>query len=279
MARALPRLADGEQLVFFECGGSWSYIRTPKGFRASPSQGQALPLLIRCRGYGGFVRMGAVDWQEKPEQKIIVDAMIQDEYIVAGSDLSGDHWGRPAGVAALVSLYDLLTEYANVDLSRVGMFTGAGMAALAMWNSVIGPLHGKINAVAMIQAVVFLAGMFPEWRLNIMNAYDIAINTDDDLAISSLASNDPLPQTRILLSGHDAGFAKGLPKTLCVHGDKDRQVDYQENAVALTNLLNEHDVDATLETFHGKGHELHTMGEQVGKVISDFLEASLVDVA
>jgi len=112
--------------------------------------------------------------------------------------------------------------------------------------------------------------------LNIMSAYGIAINTDDDLALSSLASNDPLPQTRSLFSANDAGFAKGLPKRLCVHGDKDKQVDYQKNPVALTYLLKEHDVDCTLETFHGKGHELHTMGHQVGKVISDFFEASLV---
>ena len=78
-----------------------------------------------------------------------------------------------------------------------------------------------------------------------------------------------------MLSGHDASFAKGLPKTLCLHGDKDKQVDYHENAVTLTNLLKEHDVGSSLETFHGRGHELHTMGEQVANVISNFFDESL----
>ena len=275
MSRALPQLKDGKQLAFFKCGGSWSYIRTPIGFSSSPSQGKPVPLLIRCRGFGGYVRKGEADWQEKPEQKIVVDAMIQCGYAVAGSDLTGDHWGRPASVAALVSLYNQLAEYGNLDASRVGMFTGAGMGGMALWNSVIGPLHGKIKAVALIQAIVSMSGMFPSRRTNIKNAYGIAENTDDVPALSSLAPNDPIIQTRIFLSGRDASFAKGFPKTLFLHGDKDEQVDYHENAVTMTNLLKEHGVDCTIETFYGRGHELHTMGNQVAKVMSNFFNASI----
>ena len=276
MARVLPRLEDGEQLAFFECGGSWSYLRTPTAFISSPSRGRPIPLLIRCRGLGGFVRMDEADWQVKPEQKIVVDELVRRGYAVAGSDLSGDHWGRPAGVAENASLHNLLTEHANVDPWRIGMFTGAGMGGLALWNSVIGPLHGKIKAAVLIQAVVSLPAMFPARRINIMSAYGIAINIEDTIAIASLALNDPIGQTRSLLSSQDPTFAKGLPKTLCLHGDKDKQVDYRKNALALTLLLREHGVNSSLETFDGRGHELHTLGEQVAKIISNFFDASLI---
>jgi len=267
------KLDDGEQLAYFESGGSWCYIRTPESYKAA--RGKAVPLIIRCRGYGGFVRMGYTEWMERSGSKMTVDALVERGFAVAGSDLSGDHWGRPAGVAANVSLYNFLTENTNVDAARVGMFTGAGMGGTVLWNSVIGPLHGKVKSVVMMQAIVSLAGMFPAWRRNVMEAYSISLNTEDAVAIASLAQNDPLIQTQNLLATKGAAFARGLPEVYWLHGEKDKPVSYEANAVAMTRLLKKHGVACTLKGYKDKGHDLHLMPEEMTRLIAGFFVKTL----
>jgi hypothetical protein len=219
--------------------------------------------------------MGAAEWVDRPGSKMTVDALVDKGFAVAGSDLSGDHWGRPAGVAANVSLYNFLMDNTNVDAGRVGMFTGAGMGGTALWNSVIGPLHGKVKSVVMMQALVSLAGMFPAWRRNVMEAYGLALNTDDAVAIASLAQNDPLTQTQNLLSVKGAAFAKGLPEVYWLHGVLDKPVNYEANPVALTTLLKKHGVKCTLKGYKNKGHDLHLMPEEMTKLIAEFFVKTL----
>ena len=48
MTSSIPRLQDGEQTVYFQAGGEWCFLKTPKSY--STSNG-AVPCVIQCHGH------------------------------------------------------------------------------------------------------------------------------------------------------------------------------------------------------------------------------------
>jgi hypothetical protein len=271
MDKPLPQLKDGAQTVFFQAGGEWSFLRTPRNYKAAKGSG-AVPLILWCRGMGSYVRENDSDWMKKPPAKAIVDKLVDSGYAVAGSEMTGDHYGRPSAVAALIMLYRMMLDKANVDADKVGMYTSAGMGGTVMWLAAIGPLHGKIKGVVFAQAVASLASMLHYRKEVICKAFGMPDDTPDDVIAAATAGSDPLPQTELMLKAKGKDFVKGLPKTLLISGDKDANVIYEKNAVALHKLLTAHGADSILHPLPGVAHVLHEMLEPIPTLHADFFK-------
>ncbi|MBM3926649.1 MAG: hypothetical protein FJ320_11860 [SAR202 cluster bacterium] len=266
----MPKLKDGEQTVYFKAGGEWCFLRTPKDYRASEAAGNAVPCLIRCRGLGNFVKERESDWEKSAYHRPLIDFLVGQGYAVAGSDLTGDHWGRPSAVAANVSLYETLMENCNIDGSRVGMLNAGGRGAMVLWNTAIGPLLGKVRAVALTHAVVSLESMAPHRRELICEAYGMSKDTPLDVVVSATAGHDPLAQTRLMIQASGEAIVKSLPKVAIFHGDRDPQVPFEKNALALAKLLSDNGATVAVTGYYGMGHDLHARGEPTPQVLYDF---------
>ncbi len=142
-------------------------------------------------------------------------------------------------MAANAALYQTLMERCNIDAGRIGMLNGGGRGAMALWNSAIGPLLGKVRVVVLTHAVVSLESMAPHRRELICEAYGMPKDTPLDVVVSSTAGHDPLAQTRLMIQARGEAFVKALPKVAIFHGDRDPQVPYEKNALALAKLLSD----------------------------------------
>jgi hypothetical protein len=279
--RSLPPLSDGEQMVYFQAGGQWCYLRTPKNYKADRDSGRAVPCVIRCRGIADYVfvregtyqRFGSVEWENQAVRRTEIDELVESGMVVAGSELTGDHWGRPAAVAANCALLNSLIDKVNIDPNQVGLMTGGGMGGTVVWNSAIGPLAGRVRAVVFIQGVVSLPSMMHHrlWP-NLLEAYGLPADTPDDVAVACLEANNPITQTQLLLKAKGKTYAKSLPIALFLHGEKDPDVPYEENPVALSNLLKQYGIDFNLRTYWGRGHDLHTLGRPLAQEIREHFQ-------
>jgi hypothetical protein len=154
------QLEDGEQRVFFQAGGEWCYLWTPTSFR----QNTPIPVVIHHHGARGYVKQESVDWLET-DQKIayLTAVMAGGACAVAGSHACGDHWGNADAVAANSALYAALADCPYFDMKRVGLM-GGGLGGALVWNSVLGPLGGRVTAVVVMQAVASLAAVIREQK-------------------------------------------------------------------------------------------------------------------
>ncbi|MCH8110291.1 MAG: prolyl oligopeptidase family serine peptidase, partial [Chloroflexi bacterium] len=259
--------------VFFQAGGEWCFLRTPPGYRASPAQGNAVPCVIHCHGNRGYVRDGEAEWLDDENRSVFLRTLVDAGIAVSGSHATGNHWGTPSAVAANAALYDALVGETNVDSARMGLM-GGGLGGALVWNSATGPLAGKIRAAVLQQAVLSHDSIVRNHKFKdqLLEAYGIPADAPDDLAISSLAYNDPLNRTRLLASQNGAKTAALLPEVLFVHGDMDENILFKENPIPLSKELDAIGGAYSFQTYQGVGHATYDLGERAAKDITDFFK-------
>ena len=92
MTSSIPQLQDGEQTVYFQAGGEWCFLKTPKSY--STSNG-AVPCVIQCHGHHGYVKDGEADWLTEDFKLSFVNSLIDTGIAVASTNATGNHWGDP----------------------------------------------------------------------------------------------------------------------------------------------------------------------------------------
>jgi len=175
------QLDDGEQKVFFQAGGEWCYLWTPKTFLKN----KPTPALIHHHGARGYVRNGSADWLEDPQKTAYLRAVMgAGSVAVAASNACGDHWGNANAVAANYALFKTLVSSRLIDAGRVGLM-GGGLGGALVWNSILGPLKGLIKAVVVMQAVASLEAVIREHKFKApcLKAYGLPEDTPDDVAV------------------------------------------------------------------------------------------------
>lgn len=273
MAEAIPKLSDGEQTVFFKAGGEWCYLRTPAAFWANARSGPAVPCVVHCHGNRGYVRDGQADWLDEETKSLFVKLLVAAGIAVSGSHATGNHWGRPSAVAANGALFDALVSLVNLDKRRMGLM-GGGLGGALVWNSITGPLLGRVRAAVQQQAVLSYESVIRNHKFKgqLLEAYGVPSDTPDDLAVSTLAHNDPLNRTRLLIAQQGQRAASLLPQVLFAHGDADDNVLYQENPGALSRELDACGAKCSFQTFKGVGHATYDLREAAAKPIADFFK-------
>ena len=268
MASPIPQLKDGEQTVYFQAGGEWCFLRTPKSYKAS---GEAIPCIIQCHGHHGYVKNGEADWLTEDFKLAFVNSLIDTGVAVASTHATGNHWGRPNAVAANAALFDALLEGSNVDRERMGLW-GGGLGGALLWNSVTGPLLGHLRAVVLQQATISYESVIRnhKFKANLLEAYGLPADTPDDLAVSALSFNDPVNRTRLLVEQKGRALASALPEVLFIHGDEDENMLYQENPVRLSHLLSPLGARFSFHTFKGVGHATYQLGDTAAKVLTGY---------
>jgi hypothetical protein len=263
----IPQLEDGEQKVFFKAGGEWCYLWTPKTFlRGSP-----VPVVIHHHGARGYVKDGSADWLEDVQKVAYLKAVVAGGgCAIAGSHACGDHWGNSKAVAANKALFGALSKCLSIDASRVGLL-GGGLGGALIWNSVLGPLAGRVKAVAVMQAVASLEAVIREHKFKdvCLKAYGLPVDTPDDEAVRKIAPHDPLPRLRRLASGTP------LPRTVIYHGVRDANIPADTNAIPLAEALRRAGGDVKLELFPEVEHSVYAMGKPIEERLRAFFASSL----
>ena len=264
---SLPTLHDGEQTVYFQASGDWCYLWTPDTFRRDTP----IPVLIHHHGAGGYVREGGADWFEVDQKVGYLKAiMAATGCAVAGSHACGDHWGNACATRANGVLYEALVASSYVDPSRVGLM-GGGLGGALVWNSVLGPLAGKVKAAAVLQAVSSLEDIVRnhKFKAPLLEAFGVPVDLGDDEAVAAVAAQDPLPRLQRLPVG------TSLPRTAIYHGGKDDNVLPAANAVALAEALRRAGADVALEIFPDVDHFVYEMGQPIQDRLAAFFGAAL----
>jgi len=270
MKNSILNLVDGEQTVFFQAGEEWCFLRTPQSYRLN---GLPTPCVIQCHGNHGFVKDGSADWLCDRERLTFITALNEAGIAVASSHATGDHWGRPSAVAANAALFQMLLDETNVDEKRMGLW-GGGLGGAMLWNSITGPLLGKVKSVALQQAVISYESVIRnhEFKDQLLEAYGLPPDCDDDLAISSLQFDDPVNRTRILVEQRGQSLAELLPNVLFMHGDQDDHMPYKEHPVRLGEVMSPSGAEYTFHTFQGVGHATYALGDIAAKVLANFFK-------
>ncbi len=264
---AIQELQDGEQKVFFRAGGEWCYLWTPETFRRD----RPLPVVIHHHGFEGYVTERSADWLEEDYKVGLLRSVMRAAggCAVAGSHACGDHSGNPRSVAANAALFEALEQMPGIDMERTGLM-GGGLGGALIWNSVLGPLAGRVKAVAALQSVAsleaFIRAQRHKWM--VLAAYGLAADTPDDEAVRAVASHDPLPFLQQL------PYGTPLPRTAIYHGAVDDDVFPETHAMPLAQALKNAGADVTFELFPGVGHAVYMMGEPIQERLTAFFSSS-----
>jgi len=264
---SVPTLHDGEQIVYFQAGGDWCYLWTPETFRV----GTPVPVLIHHHGAGGYVRDGGADWFEVDQKVGYLKAIMQATgCAVASSHACGDHWGNACATQANGALVEALLASGHMDAARVGLL-GGGLGGVLVWNTVLGPLAGKVKAAAVLQAVASLGDIirYRKFKAPLLKAFGLPADLDDDAAMAAVAAQDPLPRLQRLPVG------TSLPRTAIYHGRQDNYVLPEANAVALADALRRAGADVTLEIFPEADHFVLEMGQPIQDRLAAFFGDAL----
>ena len=279
MTDNLLRLDDGAQTFFFQAGSEWCFFRTPASYLAS---GPPVACVIQCHGNSGFVTeneyaISTSDALDDEGLSVTIRTLVDAGFAVAGSHAKGSAWGRPDAVAACAALFDTLVEQTNVDANRIGML-GGGLGGSALWNAVTGPLLGRVRAAGLQQATLSFESVIRNHSFKdaLLGAWGIPSDTDDDVAVASLAGNDPLTRTRALIALRGAEEARALlPDVRFFHGDQDENMLFDENPMALAAILESCGARHSFQTYEGVGHATYAMGEPVARDIAEFFQSAL----
>jgi len=267
LVSSIPKLYDGEQKAFFQAGGEWCYLWTPRTFLKD----EPVPVVIHHHGARGYVRDGSADWLDEESKAAHLRAvMAGGRCAVAGSHACGDHWGNSGAVAANWALLEALIECPQVDATLVGL-VGGGLGGTLVWNSVLGPFADRVKAVAVMQAAASLAAVIREHKFKApcLRAYGLPGDTPDDEAVAKITAHDPLPRLQRLTSGTP------LPRTAIYHGAKDANLPPKTNAIPLAEALRKAGGDVTLELFPDVGHSIYAMGKPIEERLTSFFATSL----
>ncbi len=261
------RLEDGEQRIFFRAGGEWCYLWTPHTFSA---EGET-PVVIHHHGARGYVREGSADWLEEENKISLLRAVMEGgDCAIAGSHACGDHWGNPSAVEADMALFNALSTVPGLDMGRVGLM-GGGLGGALIWNMVIGPLSGRVKAVAVMQAVASLEAviMGRRFKAPCLRAYGLPEETSDGEAIERIRPYDPLSRLRRLTP------PAPMPRTAIYHGARDHNIPPEDHAIPLWNALKGLGGEAALELFPEVEHNVYTLGKPLEDRLRGFFRSSL----
>jgi acetyl esterase/lipase len=265
---SIMNLHDGEQKVFFRAGGEWSYLWTPGTFRRA----QPIPVVIHHHGFGGYVTEDSADWLEEDYKIGLLRAVMAAAggCAVAGSHAGGDHCGRPDAVEANHALFEALCGTLFFDADRIGLM-GGGLGGLLVWNSVLGPLSGRVKAVAVLQSVTSLEAAIraQTYKWVYLQAYGLPADMPDDDAVASVAPYDPLLRLQRL------AYGTPLPQTAIYHGAGDEDVPLEMHAIPLAEALRKAGADVTLEVFPDVEHSVYMMGRPIEARLTECFSQSL----
>ena len=273
MNQLIPPLQNGAQTVFFQAATEWCFLRTPSDYVTA---GPSIPCVIFCHGNSGYVRDGdyrvsAKDTLDDEGKSIFIRTLIDSGIAVAGSHAKGSAWGTPDSVFSYVALFHTLLNDANLDSRRMGML-GGGLGASALWGANMGPLLGKVKAVALQQAALNFESVIREqkFKADLLNAWGLPEDADDDLAVSTLAHSDPLQRIRKLVTEKGSDAPDLLPEIGFFHGDQDENLLYAANPVAMAEVLEDCGAKYLLKTYKGIGHATYEHGQPVADDIKSF---------
>lgn len=261
---SVPKLSDGEQMVYFKAGSEWCYLWTPKGFKA---KGKA-PVLMHHHGAGGYVREGEADWPDTESKATFLRAIMENGIVVAGSHACGDHWGNPCAVAANAALLKQLDATPGLDMSRLGLM-GGGLGGTLVWNSVLGPLAGRAKLAAVLQAVANLDATIKEKKFRdvTLKAYGFPPETPDEVAYKEIKPSDPMPRLKTMKMGTK------LPRIAIFHGSKDNNIPAETNAIPLAEALRRAGGEVELNIFPAVEHNVYAMGKEMEDRLRVFFSA------
>ncbi|MGD2200003.1 MAG: prolyl oligopeptidase family serine peptidase [Candidatus Bathyarchaeota archaeon] len=262
-----PFLEDGEQRVFFKAGGEWCYVWTPKIF----IKDQPVPVVVHHHGARGYVRDGEADWLDTESKTAYLRSVMEGGgCAIAGSHACGDHWGNPDSVAANAALFKALVESPQFDADRVGLM-GGGLGGALIWNSLLGPLAGRVRAVVVMQAVAHLTAVIREGKFKApcLRGYGLPEDMPDDEAVAKIAPYDPLPRLQRL------PHRTPLPQTAIYHGEVDENIPAATNAIPLSEALKKAGGNVNLELFPNVGHNVYGIGKPIEERLKAFFKAHL----
>lgn len=264
----IPELNDGERRAFFQAGGEWCYLWTPKTFR----KGQRLPVVIHHHGNTGYVRNGAADWLDDKAKTVYLQAVMEGgQCAIAASHACGNHWGNPAAQAANAALFETLAAHPAIDSKRIGLM-GGGLGGLLLWNGVVGLLAGRVKAVLVMQANSSLECTIREHKFKshlLGDGYGLPVEMEDDEAVRHVRAHDPLYKLQHLTG------KMTLPRTAIYHGELDDAVPAKSQVVPLAEALRKAGAQVTLELFPGVGHAVYAMGEPICERLRKFFASAL----
>ena len=273
MNQLIPPLQNGAQTVFFQAATEWCFLRTPSDYVTA---GPPIPCVIFCHGNSGYVRDGdyrvsAKDTLDDEGKSIFIRTLIDAGIAVAGSHAKGSAWGTPDSVFSYIALFHALFKDANLDSQRIGML-GGGLGAAALWGAVVGPLLGKVQAVALQQAALNFESVIREhkFKADLLSAWGLPEDVDDDLAVSTLVHSDPLQRTRKLIAEKGVSVRALLPDVGFFHGDQDENLLYNAHPVAMAKVLDSCGSKYLLKTYKGIGHATYEYGQPVADDIRSF---------
>ena len=258
-------LREGEQKHFFKAGDEWCYIWTPPGFNPR----EPVPVVIHHHGARGYVKDGEADWPDTPSKKAYLDAVMDGAgCAIAGSHACGDHWGNSCAVKANNALLNVLEETRGIDTGRLGLM-GGGLGGALIWNSVLGPMKGKVKAVAVMQAVANLSAVIREHKFKApcLNAYGLPEDTPDDEAVKAVLPHDPMPRLKQLEKGAP------LPSVAVYHGSRDTNIPPETNAKPLAEALLKAGAHVNLELFGSVEHNVYAIGKPMEERLRGFFAA------
>jgi len=268
MAKVVPELRDGEQQVFFRAGGEWCYLWTPKTFEL----GRPIPVVVHHHGYAGWIKEGSADWLEEDYKVGLLKAIMSagGGCGIAASHACGNHFGRPDSVIANTALFDVLIESGHADPERMGL-VGGGLGGPLMWNSVMGPLAGRVKAVVMMQGMISLENFLRAQPLRgqCLEDYNLPLDTPIDEAVAKVAPHDPLPRLLAL------PYGTPMPRTAIFHGAEDPNQIPSLQVIPLAEALKRIGADVTMGLFPGVGHAVYNMGERIEECLRSFFAAVL----
>ena len=141
-----------------------------------------------------------------------------------------------------------------------------------LWNSVTGPLLGRLKAICLQQATISYESVIRHGKFKsfLLEAYGLPADTPDDLAVAALSFNDPVTRTRLLIGEKGRALASELPEVLFIHGDVDENMLYQENPVRLSGVLGPLGAKYSFQTYEGVGHATYQLGEVAAAALNAY---------
>jgi hypothetical protein len=258
----LDELHDGEHKVFFKADGEWCYLWTPPSFKVNDK----IPIVISNHGAGGYVRKKDADWLRTESKIAFLRAIMEGATCaIAGSHACGDHWGNACAVNANAVLLKALDGCNGLDTNRLGLI-GGGLGGTLVWNSVLGPFEGRVNLVAVLQAVANLKAIIigQQFKEACLKAHGLPKNTPDDEAVAKIRPYDPMHKVNRLEKGTK------LPRTAIYHGAKDIILPPEDHAIPLAEAIKTAGGAVDLNIFDEVEHNVYAMGRPMEEKLREF---------
>ena len=197
-------------------------VLVPAGYSATAGAN----IILYCHSNNGTET--EVGERTDSNKAALIDALIDDGYIIAGSLLNGNNWGNNAALASMVDLYAyLVTNYRCLQTLVWGQSMGGLAALLSVSDARIPRLKGVLGVVPVCSLSNMFGNNSGTYAAGIRTAYGIASNGSD--YSTKTAGHDP-----VLL---DADIFANVGVML-ISSPSDTIVNEAANSTAMYTLLN-----------------------------------------